>query len=415
MSISVTQIDEAARALQGVIEQTPLQLNKRLSSKFGATVYIKREDLQEVRSFKIRGAYYKMSLLSADQRAQAVVCASAGNHSQGVAYACAALKTKGVIFMPTVTPQQKVEKVAHFGGDFVTIKLIGDTFDEAYQASMAYASVHNSVYVHPFDDDDVITGQGTIGKEIYEQLEGKIDLILTCEGGGGLTAGIASYIKEKSPKTTMIACEPEGAAGLFESHIAHMPVTLPKVDTFVDGAAVKSVGKKPFEIMKESVKEIVKVPEGQVATTMLELYQNEGIVAEPAGALALAGLEMVDPKELKGKVIVCTLSGGNNDIMRYPEVVERSLIYKGLKHYFIVEFTQKPGQLKKLLQQVLGPEDDIVRFEYMKKNNKEKGPAFVGLQLTRKEDYDGLIKRFDESGIGYKKIDPQDMLYQYLV
>lgn len=317
--------------------------------------------------------------------------------------------------MPTVTPQQKVEKVAHFGGDFVTIKLIGDTFDEAYQASMAYASVHNSVYVHPFDDDDVITGQGTIGKEIYEQLGGKIDLILTCEGGGGLTAGIASYIKEKSPNTTMIACEPQGAAGLFESHIAHMPVTLPKVDTFVDGAAVKSVGKKPFEIMKESVKEIVKVPEGQVATTMLELYQNEGIVAEPAGALALAGLEMVDPKELKEKVIVCTLSGGNNDIMRYPEVVERSLIYQGLKHYFIVEFTQKPGQLKKLLQQVLGPDDDIVRFEYMKKNNKEKGPAFIGLQLTRKEDFEGLIKRFDESGIGYKKIDPQDMLYQYLV
>lgn len=415
MNITAEHIDQAAAALKGVIEETPLQLNKRLSKKFGATIYIKREDLQEVRSFKIRGAYYKMSLLSKQQREQGVVCASAGNHSQGVAYACAALKAHGVIFMPTVTPAQKVDKVAHFGGEYVTIKLVGDTFDEAYQASMAYANVHNSIYIHPFDDDEVIAGQGTIGREIYEQLKGSVDLILTCEGGGGLTAGIATYIKAKSPTTDLVACEPEGAAGLFESHIAHMPVTLPKIDTFVDGAAVKSVGKKPFEIMKALVKDMIKVPEGQVATTMIELYQNEGIIAEPAGALAIAGLEMMDPDQLKGKTIVCTLSGGNNDIMRYPEIVERSLIYQGLKHYFIVEFTQKPGQLKKLLSQVLGPNDDIVLFEYTKKNNKEKGPAFIGLQLADRNDYEGLMKRFDTSGLEYKVIDPHDMIYRYLV
>lgn len=415
MSVTVHDIDQAAAALKGVIESTPLQLNKRLSKKHKATVYIKREDLQEVRSFKIRGAYYKMSKLVANQRAQGVVCASAGNHSQGVAYACAALKTHGVIFMPTVTPKQKVDKVAHFGGEYVTIKLVGNTFDEAYQASMAYANVHNSIYVHPFDDDEVIAGQGTIGREIYEELGEKVDLILTCEGGGGLTAGIASYIKAKSPRTELIACEPEGAASLFESHIAHMPVTLPSIDTFVDGAAVKSVGKKPFEIMKESVKDIIKVPEGQVATTMIELYQNEGIIAEPAGALAISALDIVDPKLLIGKTIVCTLSGGNNDIMRYPEVIERSLIYQGLKHYFIVEFEQKPGQLKKLLSQVLGPDDDIVLFEYMKKNNKEKGPAFIGLQLTRRTDYDGLIERFETSGLEYQIVNPHDMMYRYLV
>ncbi len=413
--IPIQTIDEAARILEKVVVRTPLQLNERLSKKYGATIYLKREDLQRVRSFKIRGAYYKMSLLNDVQKNKGVVCASAGNHAQGVAYSCAALKIRGVIFMPVTAPSQKVQKVKGFGGSYVEVVLRGDTVDESLAAAFAYQKKHGSVFVHPFDDEQVITGQGTIGKEIWEELNGKIDIIMTCEGGGGLTAGIVSYIKRQSVATKVIACEPSGASGLHMSMEAGKPVNTPSVDTFVDGAAIRSVGLVAFDILKDNLDQVITVPEGQAATTMIELYQHEGVIAEPAGALAVAGLEMMDPSAIKDKTIVCTISGGNNDILRYPEVMERSLIYRGLKHYFIIEFAQKPGQLMKFLQEVLGPSDDIVLFEYMKKNNKEKGPALVGVELTNRTDYDKLLKRFVQSGLEYKEISSDDMIYRYLV
>lgn len=413
--ITPEQIDKAATVLKDIVEHTPLQFNKRLSKKYNAKIYMKREDLQIVRSFKIRGAYYKISLLTDEQKKQGVVCASAGNHSQGVAFACNNLKIHGTIFMPVVTPKQKVNKVKLHGDGYVTIKLVGNNFDEAFDASQKYCNKKNAIYVHPFDDEEVITGQATVGKEIYEELKNKIDMVVTCEGGGGLTAGICSYLAAVSPDTQIIACEPAGAAGLATSRKAGHPVVLDAVDTFVDGAAVKSVGVLPYKIMEKHVQQVVSVPEGQVATTMIELYQYDGIIAEPAGALAIAGLEMMEKKDLEGKTIVCTISGGNNDILRYPEVMERSLIYQGLKHYFIIEFTQKPGQLMKFLQEVLGPHDDIVLFEYMKKNNKEKGPALVGVELADKKDYDMLVKRFEDSGLEHKEITANDMIYRYLI
>lgn len=414
MKVTVRDIEDAAQRLEGVIYKTPLQFSKRLSDQFGANVYIKREDLQEVRSFKIRGAFNKMSVLTSAERKRGVVCASAGNHAQGVAYSCFALKIKGVIFMPITTPNQKVEKVKQFGDKYVTVKLIGDSFDDAYKASHEYATKSGSVYIHPFNDPLTIAGQGTVGKEIYETLNGNVDFVLATEGGGGLISGISTYIKSKNKNIVVFGVEPEGAASMHESMRQDKPVMLTTIDTFVDGAAVKMTGDITFDIIKKHVDKILTVPEGKICTTMIELYQNDGIVAEPAGATALAALDQLSD-EIKGKMVVCVLTGGNNDLLRYPEIVERSLVWLGRKHYFIVEFAQKPGQLKKFLNEVLGPNDDIVLFEYMKKNNKEKGPALVGIELKDKRDLPPLLERFGKSGMGHKKINSDDMIYKYLV
>jgi threonine dehydratase len=295
-----------------------------------------------------------------------------------VAYGCSALKIKGVIFMPVVTPNQKIEKVKLFGGTFVRIELIGNTFDEASAAAQEYCKKENAVYVHPFNDPLTIAGQGTVAKEVYEDLKGKVDYFLATEGGGGLISGSASYLKQKNKKIIVIGVEPEGAASMHQSIKQNKVVSLSSIDTFVDGAAVKTSGDLTFQICKEYVDRILVVPEGKVCTTMIELYQNEGIIAEPAGAVAISSLDQIADK-IKGKTVVCVLSGGNNDLLRYPEILERSLIYQRRKHYFLVEFAQKPGQLKKFVNYVLGPDDDIVLFEYIKKNNKEKGPALVGI------------------------------------
>lgn len=414
MEVTVKQIEEAAERLQGVVAKTPLQFSKRLSQKYKANIYLKREDLQEVRSFKIRGAYNKISSLFEAEKKRGVVCASAGNHAQGVAYGCSALKIKGVIFMPVVSPLQKIEKVKHFGGKYGEVRLVGNTYDEASKAAHEYCRQQNAVYVHPFDDPLTIAGQGTVGKEIYEDLAGKLDMVVVPIGGGGLISGVVTYIKSKNPKIVVIGSEPLGAAGMYESLKQKRQVTLSKIDTFVDGAAVGTVGKLTFEICKKNVKKIVVVPEGKDCATMVELYQNEGIIAEPAGALSVAALDAI-AKDIVGKTVVCILSGGNNDLLRYPEILERSLVYQGRKHYFIIEFAQKPGQLRKFVDRALGPTDDIVRFEYIKKTNKEKGPALVGIEQRDRREFEPLLKRMRAIELNFRILTSEEMLYEYLI
>jgi threonine dehydratase len=413
MTITRADIDKAAERLNGVISKTPLQYNKRLSEQYNAKIYIKREDLQEVRSFKIRGAYNKMSTLSREEKKRGVVCASAGNHAQGVALSCSLLKIKGVIFMPTVTPNQKIDKVRGFGKQFVEIKFVGANYDEASKASKEYAKKTNSIYVSAFDDVLVAAGQGTIGKEICEEL-GSTDVVVSQIGGGGLIGGIATYVKSVNQKIQMIGVQASGAPGMYRSIQNDKVTPLEKIDTFVEGTAVGTVSELTLSLTKKYVDSIVCVPEGKVCTTMIELYQNEGIVTEPAGALTISALDSIKDV-IKNKTVVCVISGGNNDIMRYQEILERSLVYQGKKHYFIIEFAQKPGQLKTFLNEVLGKNDDIVLIEYIKKNNKEKGPALVGIELKDHADYDPLIERMKKNEINYKLIHSDDLLFNYLI
>ena len=413
MNITKKDIEKAAQRLEKVISKTPLQYNKRLSDQYDADIYLKREDLQEVRSFKIRGAYNKISTLNKNERERGVVCASAGNHAQGVALSCSLLKIKGVIFMPTVTPNQKIEKVKNFGKNFVEIRLVGANYDEASKASKEYAKKTNAVYVSAFDDVLVVAGQGTIGKEIYEDLP-HVDMVISQIGGGGLIGGVASFMKSVNTKIEVIGVQASGAAGMYTSIQNDKVTPLEKIDTFVEGTAVGMVSELTLSLTKKYVDTVICVPEGKVCTTMIELYQSEGIVTEPAGALSVSALDFVKEK-LKGKKVVCIISGGNNDIMRYQEILERSLVYQGKKHYFIIEFAQKPGQLKTFLNHVLGKNDDIVLFEYIKKSNKEKGPALVGIELKDKEDYEPLIERMEKNEINYKCIHSDDLLFNYLI
>lgn len=412
--VSLESIHEAAKKLYGVAKKTPLQYSKRLSDQYQARVYFKREDLQDVRSYKIRGAFNKMSSLSEKERKLGVVCASAGNHAQGVALSCSLLKIRGVIFMPVTTPNQKIEKVKKFGGKFVEIKLYGNNYDEASYASHNYEKRNKAVYVHAFDDPITIAGQGTVGKEVYEQLGGQLDFVLVPIGGGGLISGISTYVKEVKPDTKIYGVEPDGAAGMHTSLKKNEVTALEQIDNFVDGCAVKKVGSLTYKICKKNVDKIVTVPEGKISTTMIELYQEEGIIAEPAGALSVSALDLFQ-REIKGKTVVCIISGGNNDILRYPEIVERSLVYQGRKHYFLIEFAQKPGQLRKFVNHVLGPRDDIVLFEYIKKTNKEKGPALVGLELQDKKDLQPILNKMKEIELKYTIIDDKDLLYSYLI
>jgi len=413
MTVTKNDIEKAAKRLAKVVTKTPLQFNKRLSVKYKAKIYLKREDLQEVRSFKIRGAYNKMSSLSTEEKKRGVVCASAGNHAQGVALSCSLLKIKGVIFMPTVTPNQKIDKVRNFGKQFVEIRLVGANYDEASKASKECAKKTNAVYVSAFDDELVIAGQGTIGKELCEEIK-KIDVVVSQIGGGGLIGGVATYMKSVDKNTKIVGVQAQGAAGMYASVQNNAVTPLTKIDTFVEGTAVGMVSELTLSLTKKNVDTIVCVPEGKVCTTMIELYQSEGIVTEPAGSLSVSALD-----EIKGdiidKTVICIISGGNNDIMRYQEILERSLVYQGRKHYFIIEFAQKPGQLKTFLNYVLGPNDDIVLFEYIKKNNKEKGPALVGIELESKEDYDPLIDRMHVNEINFKQIHSDDLLFNYLI
>lgn len=406
--------EEAALRIADAVVTTPLQYSRFLSEKYKAEVYLKREDQQQVRSYKIRGAYNKIKSLTKKELEKGVVCASAGNHAQGVAYSCARLKVKGVVYMPVTTPNQKISMVRKFGGKYVEIVLKGNNFDEAYQEAQTYCKKKKAIFIHPFDDPLTIAGQATIGKEILAQAQDKFDFLLGPIGGGGMMSGVSTYFKANSPETKLIGVEPEGAPKMSEAIKNGKVVTLPQIDTFVDGCAVKTAGKETFRILSKALTKIVRVPEGKVCTTMIELYQNEGIITEPAGALASSALEFMKD-EVQGKKVVCILSGGNNDILRYPEIMERSLIYEGIRHYLLVKFAQKPGQLKSLLMDVLAPTDDIVRFEYIKKTNAETGPALVGIEVARPEHFAKLVGRMKSSGFQFELINNNNILFKYIV
>lgn len=343
-----------------------------------------------------------------------MVCASAGNHAQGVAFTCCQLEVEGHIYMPQNTPRQKIQRVSSLGGKWVNVELVGDTFDETYHLAAGFASRSERVFVHPFDDPRIIAGQGSIGLELAEQLDAPPDFIIVPVGGGGLISGLAIAAEEMFPAATIIGIEPSGAACMAAAYKAGHPVALPQISTFVDGAAVGKAGYHNFDICHRLVREIMPVSEGKVCTEMIELYQNEGIIVEPAGALSVAALSLLGER-LRGRRVVCVLSGGNNDISRYPEVLERSLMDQGLKHYFMIEFSQRPGSLRRYLDDGLGPDDDITLFEYVKKNNREFGPALVGIELTRKENYAGLIERMNALGIRYEIIDSDSALFRFVL
>lgn len=406
-------VEKAFEVLKDIVYHTPLQYNGRLSQKLQSSVYFKREDQQVVRSYKLRGAYNNIFSLDHAQRSKGVVCASAGNHAQGFAYSCSLLQIKGYIFMPQVTPRQKIQRVMNFGGDWVTIELVGNTFDEAAHVASKFCMENGMTYVHPFDNLHTIAGQGTVGYEILKDLP-DVEVVVVPIGGGGLISGVAAYLKSQRANIQIIGIDPFGAPKMLEAIKAGYPKILDKIDNFIDGAAVKKVGELTFEFVKAYVDKIITVHEGKVCTSMIELYQNEGLTIEPAGAMSVAALDALSDS-IKNKKVVCIISGGNNDISRYPEIIDRSLIYEGLKHYFIIEFAQKPGELLKFLQYVLGPNDDIIRFEYLKKTNKEFGPALVGIELSNKNDLEPLLNRIRDNNITYKNITHDDVLRKYFV
>ena len=407
------EFHKAAERLKKVVHRTPLSLNVNLSRKFSCNIYLKREDLQVVRSYKIRGAYNMMSTLTPAQLQQGVVCASAGNHAQGFAYSCKKLNCRGIVFMPVITPRQKVHQTKMFGEEWIDIQLIGDTFDDCLIAAKAFTEKNQMVFIPPFEDPRIIEGQGTVGVEILED-KSDIDFLFIPVGGGGLLAGVGSYFKTFSPATKIIGVEPEGAPAMYKSINAGHPVTLDEIDRFVDGAAVKRVGDLTFSICKDVLDEMHLVPEGKVCSTILQLYNEDAIVAEPAGALSIAALTDYASR-IRGLNVVCIVSGSNNDIDRMPEIKERSLQYEGLKHYFLIQFAQRPGALKEFVNHVLGPTDDITRFEYMQKTNKETAPALVGIELQHANDYDRLLEKMHASLIDFSEINKDDTLFGYLV
>lgn len=414
MMMNLKQIKEAALNLKGVAAETPLMKNENLSEHFAAQVFLKREDLQPVRSYKLRGAYHKISSLSNTETSNGIVCASAGNHAQGVAYACKKLQLKATIFMPLTTPAQKVKQVKLFGKEWVEVVLKGDTFDDAFAESQLFCDEHKATFIHPFDDEKVIAGQGTVGLEVLQQTQQPIDYLFFPIGGGGLASGVASVFKQLSPHTKLIGVEPEGAASMKISIKNDENTTLEHIDKFVDGAAVKRVGNKTFEICKELLDDILVVPEGKVCTTILQLYNEEAIVVEPAGALSIAALDLMK-EEIAGKTVACIVSGSNNDITRTEEIKERSLLYEGLKHYFLVNFSQRPGALKEFVNDVLGKNDDITYFQFTKKNNREEGPAVVGVELKKRSALDAMEQKMKTKKINYQHLNEHKELFAHLI
>lgn len=405
--------EAAAARLKPIVNRTPLQLNEGLSKKYQCEVYLKREDLQRVRSYKIRGAYNMISTLTEEVSAKGVVCASAGNHAQGFAFSCNKLNIKGVVFMPSITPKQKITQTRMFGGEDLEIILTGDTFDDCAAAARLYTKEHAMTFIPPFDHEKIVEGQGTVAIEILEDLQ-DIGYVFVPVGGGGLSAGVGLYFNQHSPATRLIGAEPEGAPSLTAALEAGGPVTVETINRFVDGAAVKRIGKLNYELFQQIKGKCHLVPEGRICSTILDLYNIDAIVAEPAGALSIAALEDFK-EEIKGKKVVCIVSGSNNDIDRMPEIKELSLQYEGLKHYFLIGFSQRPGALREFLNLVLGPTDDIARFEYLHKTNKEHGTALVGIELLHKEDYAPLIQRMQEHNIKYTALNKDDSLFNFLV
>lgn len=415
--VTEEDVEKAYEVLKSVVKHTPLEYDFYLSEKYHCNVYLKREDLQRVRSFKLRGAFYAISRLSAEQLEKGVVCASAGNHAQGVAYTCKRMTVPATIFMPTTTPQQKVSQVKFFGGSNVEVVLVGDTFDASATAAKEFAAAHGQTFIPPFDDPDIIAGQGSLAVEMVKDLNKaheQADYVFAGIGGGGLISGVATYLKAKSPITKIIGVEPDGAPSMTAALKQNQVVTLDKIDKFVDGAAVKEVGGLTFQHAKVLVDEVTTISEGAVCSTILDMYTKQAIVAEPAGALSVAALETYR-EEIKDKTVVCIVSGGNNDINRMQEIEERSLLHEGLKHYFIVNFSQRPGALKEFVNDVLGPHDDITKFEYTKKVNRGNGPVIFGVLLQDKKDYEGLLDRVAAFDPSYIPINDNQTLYTLLV
>lgn len=411
---ALNDVMSAEHTLGEILTATPLMHNRNLSDKFEAEIMLKREDLQMVRSYKIRGAYNKIRSLTKEQTAKGICCASAGNHAQGVALSCNKLQIVGKIFMPVTTPKQKINQVKMFGGEFVEVVLVGDTFDQANQAAIETCEAEGKTFIPPFNDKKIIEGQGTVGLEILQQSRVAIDYIFVPIGGGGLASGLGSVCKLMSPNTKVIGVEPAGAAGMKRSFEKGEVVELGEIDKFVDGAAVQKVGDITFDICRKVLDDIVVVPEGKVCSTILNLYNFDAIVVEPAGALSISALDYYRDK-IKGKNVVCIISGSNNDIVRMEDIKERSLLYEGLKHYFVVRFPQRAGALQNFVSNVLGPHDDITYFEYKKKTNREKGPVLIGIELQNPDDFQGLTERMRESNIDYEYLNDNPNLFEFLI
>ena len=411
---SLEGVTKAEKRLKGLIRVTPLEFNKRLSNITNSTVLLKREDVQQIRSFKIRGAYNKISSLDENDFKNGIVCASAGNHAQGFAFSCKKLKISGEVYMPATTPQQKISQVRMFGGDYVDIKLVGDTYDACQTVALNAAKKSKKIFIHPFDDKIVIEGQATIALEMLKQSSRSYDYIIVPIGGGGLVSGILTVLKKLSPKTKVIGVEPEGAPSMKTSINLGKRISLSEIDGFVDGAAVRQVGKLPFKICKDLLDEIILVPEGKVCQTILDLYSMDGIIAEPAGALAIAALDMIK-NIISKKHVGVLLCGGNNDVFRMPEIKERALVYGGLKHYFLVDFPQRSGALKQFVTQILGKNDDITHFEFSKKNFRNNAPAVVGIQLKKAADFELLVERMKKYNFHFDYLNDKQSLFQFLI
>jgi len=411
---TVEAIDKAAQVLDEILEPTPFQRNANLSDIYDAEVYLKREDLQIVRSYKIRGAYNKIRTIDPELVKNGIVCASAGNHAQGVAFSCSKLKIMGSIFMPVTTPKQKIEQVRMFGKEFIEIILTGDTFDAANSAAIEYSSANSKTFIPPFDDPKVMEGQGTIGREILSQSTAPLDYIFVPIGGGGLASGLGAYINMMSPSTKIIGVEPGGAPCMKAAIENGGPIKLEHIDKFVDGAAVQLAGTHTYEVCRQVLDDIVVVPEGAVCTTIIHMYNKSAIVVEPAGALAVAALKFYKD-QIKGKRVACVVSGSNNDITRMEEIREKSLLYEGLKHYFIVNFPQKSGAVLSFIRDVIGPTDDLVHIQYIRKTNKNFGPALIGIELAAKEDFGPFMERLKAHGISYEYINENNQLFEILI
>lgn len=408
------EILKAKEQLSGVVSPTPLTRSLNLSQEYQTELFLKREDLQIVRSYKIRGAYNKIQSLTNNESNAGIVCASAGNHAQGVAYSCQLLKIMGKIYMPKTTPKQKIKQVQLFGKEYIEIVLTGDTFDDAYSQAKKDSLENNKPFIHPFDDIKVIAGQGTTGLEILDTLQDPIDYVFVPIGGGGLASGVSTVFKQLSPNTKIIGVEPLGAPSMKTSIQNNFNTPLQTIDKFVDGAAVKQVGHLTFEFCKKNLDDIILVPEGKVCTTILRLYNEEAMVVEPAGALTLAALDFYR-EQIKGKRIVCVVSGSNNDIERTEEIKERSLLYEGLKHYFMIQFPQRPGALKEFVTEILGNEDDITYFQFAKKNNRETGPVIVGLELKNPKDIDPIKQKMSDNHFQYRYLNEKEDLFTQLI
>lgn len=412
-TINTFDFNQAYNTLKDVVKRTPLEYNASLSLKYNANIYLKREDLQIVRSYKLRGAYNKIAGLTSSELSNGVVCASAGNHAQGVAFSCKKLNIKGVIFMPEITPKQKIKQVNMFGGDNIKVILVGDTFDDCLKEALAYSEANSATFIPPFDDEKVIEGQATVMMEIYQDLP-ELDAIVVPIGGGGLASGVSAYLQTVKPSVKVFGVEPMGAPSMSEALKHGGPVTVENIERFVDGAAVKRMGWITYKYCSDLLASTYLIPEGQICTTILKLYNEDAIVVEPAGALSVAALEQVKD-QIIGKNVVCVVSGGNNDIERMQEIKEKSLLFEGLKHYFIVRFPQRPGSLKLFVNEVLGPTDDITRFEFIKKTNKENGPALVGIELADKNDYTNLLQRMEGAKFEVVPLNQDATLFEYLV